>query len=309
MSAILKCEALSKEFGNIHAVNDVSMELQQGAVLAVVGPNGAGKSTWLQMLAGLLPPTSGEAWVAGVSIQEKTREAHEQIGYLPDFYGISGNLLVRDYLKYFALCYKLSEDEIPARVDSIAKKLNLDHLSGRFVRELSRGQKQRVAIGRALINNPRLLLLDEPAAGLDPGARIEFNELVTKLAAEEGMTIVVSSHILTELEDYSSHVAIFEAGKLVLFEDLKKRGQQKSERRIICKFSSSKSPEDFLRSSDLFYKPLSSSVYEITLAGSDAEAADLLAKLSAAKLGLFHFETIETRIEDTYLKTFSKGEA
>jgi len=204
------------EYPGKRALCGVSFRLPAGSITALVGPNGAGKTTLLRCLAGLEAPYSGDISVAGVDVAASPREAHRRIGFLPDFFGLYEELTVRQCLLYHALIHGPAPRDVDALVEDVAARSGIAPLLAIEAGALSRGQKQRVALGQAIIHAPQVLLLDEPASGLDPAARRELSALLRALG-EEGMTIVVSSHILSELEDYSSHLIILDRGLVVDF--------------------------------------------------------------------------------------------
>ncbi|MEE8206741.1 MAG: ABC transporter ATP-binding protein [Nitrospinaceae bacterium] len=191
----------------------VSLAIEPGTVTALVGPNGAGKTTLMNCLAALARPVSGDIRIADISVLDHPRECHRMIGYLPDFYGLYDDLTVRQCLKYMALAQNIAIGKVAATIQLTAGRVHLlDRLDDK-VGNLSRGLRQRLAIGQAIIHDPKILLLDEPASGLDPKARHQLSELFLELR-NEGKTLMVSSHILSELEDYSTHMMVIHDGKL-----------------------------------------------------------------------------------------------
>jgi ABC-2 type transport system ATP-binding protein len=193
------------------ALRGVSFEVTDGAVLALVGPNGAGKTTLLRCMAALDPPTSGTIGIAGLDVVERPRAVHRLLGFLPDFFGLYDELTVRQCLIYAARSREVGPAQAPAAAEQAAARVKLgDRLESR-AGQLSRGLRQRLAIAQTIVHSPRVLLLDEPAAGLDPEARRDLSELITRLAGD-GMTIIVSSHILAELEDYSTRMLMLRDG-------------------------------------------------------------------------------------------------
>lgn len=205
---------LSFEYPGVKALSDVSFRIEPASVTALVGPNGAGKSTLLRCIAGLDRPLLGSIELAGVDVLEQPRLAHRRLGYLADFYGLYDALGVRRALSYMAAAHGVAERDIARTVERTAKRLEIDELLERRCGELSRGQRQRVAIGQALVHAPPVLLLDEPAAGLDPEARHALARLFTRLR-DEGLTLLVSSHILAELDEYSSHMLVLRGGQMI----------------------------------------------------------------------------------------------
>jgi ABC-2 type transport system ATP-binding protein len=211
---MVQVEHLSFEYPGQRALDDVSFSVVPGSITALVGPNGAGKTTLLRCMAGLLPPLDGRVLVDGLEVAEHPREVHRRIGYLSDFFGLYESMTVAQCLFYAADSQQVDEALLAERVRQTAVDVGLaDRLDAR-AGELSRGLRQRLAIGQAIIHSPKLLLLDEPASGLDPEARHALSELLKSLCAR-GMTLMVSSHILAELEEYCTEMLIVRAGKVM----------------------------------------------------------------------------------------------
>ena len=207
------------EYPGHRALDDVSLHIPAGSVTALVGPNGAGKSTLMRCIAGLDQPLAGRIVVNGVAVHEHPREVHQHLGYLSDFFGLYDSLSVRRCLQYAAMANQIQAVDLDARVSEVANALGLSDLLARRPTELSRGQRQRVAIGQAIVHSPKVLLLDEPASGLDPEARGSLSALFRALQAS-GMTLVVSSHILSELDEYCTHILSIRDGRIVSHEAL-----------------------------------------------------------------------------------------
>ena len=217
--AIIAAQDLVYDYPGARALDRVSFEVAPGTITALVGPNGAGKTTLLRCLAVLDRPASGRIWLDGLDVADHPRECHRKLGYLSDFYGLYDELTVRQCLTYHAAIHELPHDAQPEAVASTAQRMDLVDLMERRASQLSRGQRQRVAVAQAIIHDPAILMLDEPAAGLDPEARWKLSTLIADLA-KAGMTLIVSSHILSELEDYSTHVMIIRGGRMVLHKPL-----------------------------------------------------------------------------------------
>ncbi|MFP6767854.1 MAG: ABC transporter ATP-binding protein [Planctomycetaceae bacterium] len=211
---VVSIEHLHVHYGAIHAVRGISLEIPQGEVYGFIGPNGAGKSTTIKVLATLLRNFTGTARVNGIDVAANPRAIREQIGYMPDFFGVYEDLNVREYLHFFAAAYRIPRNQRKTVVDNVLELTELTHKISDQVDSLSRGMKQRLALARVLLHDPQLLLLDEPASGLDPRARIEVRELL-KALTEMGKTILISSHILHELAHLCTRVGIIEAGQMV----------------------------------------------------------------------------------------------
>ncbi|HBY94069.1 MAG TPA: ABC transporter ATP-binding protein [Chloroflexi bacterium] len=205
---------LTKRYNGLTAVDDLSLTVPQGALFGFIGPNGAGKTTTLRMLAGLLEPTSGEIILAGEPITRNPGAARWVVGYMPDFFGVYEDMKVWEYLDFFARCYGLPDARRRSVVEELLHLVDLDDKREAFVESLSRGMRQRLCLAHALVHDPRILLLDEPASGLDPRARVEMRELLRELG-RMGKTIVISSHILSELAEMSDAIGIIERGKLL----------------------------------------------------------------------------------------------
>ena len=214
MSPAIEVSGLLFEYPGVRALDDVSFSVAEASVTALVGPNGAGKTTLLRCLAGLEEPLLGSIDVAGVDVLEEPRAVHRRIGYLSDFYGLYDALTVRQCFAHAAASHGVADEALEAAVVRTAERLGLGELLARRAAELSRGQRQRVAIGQALIHDPQVLMLDEPASGLDPEARHSLAVLFTRLAGE-GMTLLVSSHILAELDEYSTHMLVMRQGRII----------------------------------------------------------------------------------------------
>ncbi len=214
--SLLEVNQLSRAYRDVLAVDNVTFSLEAGTVLGFIGPNGAGKSTVLRIVSTLDVPTSGSVTVAGYSASSQPDQVRPLVGYMPDRYGTYDNTTVREFLDFFARAYGLRGAIRRTRVDAVIDFTGLSPLTNRLTQTLSKGMKQRVALARALIHDPALLILDEPADGLDPRARIELRELLRALAAQ-GKAILISSHILTELAEVCDRCAIVEKGKLLAF--------------------------------------------------------------------------------------------
>jgi ABC-2 type transport system ATP-binding protein len=210
----IELRRLHRVFDQTHAVNDVSFEVYAGEVFGYIGPNGAGKTTSMRILATLDEPTAGDALVDGFSVVDDPDRVRRRLGFMPDYFGTYENVNVREYLDFFARAYGLVGRERSTAIDAVMEFTLLDTLADKPIDGLSKGMKQRLCLGRTMIHNPSVLVLDEPAAGLDPRARIELREMIAQLAAA-GKAILISSHILTELAEICDKVGIIERGRLL----------------------------------------------------------------------------------------------
>ena len=210
-NTMIKVENLCFDYPGKRALNDVSFSIAAGHITALVGPNGAGKTTLLRCLAGLDQPFCGQIYIDGIDVIENPKHAHQKIGYLSDFFGLYDDLTITQCLKYQALIHHIPSNQIEQAIQAICHELKLEKQTTKKVRELSRGLRQRLAIAQVLIGNPQIILLDEPASGLDPEARYELSQYFVKLR-DRGKSLIVSSHILAELEDYCTDMIIINHG-------------------------------------------------------------------------------------------------
>lgn len=212
---MIETRKLTKRYGNLIAANEINLDLKEGDVFGFIGPNGSGKTTTMKMLATLLSPDYGEAYVCGKSIYTDPQEIRRLVGYMPDFFGVYDDMTVIEYLEFFAAAYRI---DAAARRKVCEQKLDLVEMAYKrdaMVNQLSRGQTQRIGLARVLLHEPQVLLLDEPASGLDPRVRIEIRNLLKRLG-ELKKTIIVSSHILPELADVCTRVGIIEKGVMIV---------------------------------------------------------------------------------------------
>jgi ABC-2 type transport system ATP-binding protein len=212
---VIETRKLTKQYGDLIAANEIDLKLDQGDVFGFIGPNGSGKTTTMRMIATLLNPDYGEAYVCGQSIYTNPEEIRRLVGYMPDFFGVYDDMTVLEYLEYFAATYRIDGS---ARRKIAEEKLELVDMSFKrdaMVNQLSRGQTQRIGLARVMLHDPQVLLLDEPASGLDPRARIEIRNLLKRLG-DMNKTVIVSSHILPELADVCTRVGMIEKGNLIV---------------------------------------------------------------------------------------------
>jgi ABC-2 type transport system ATP-binding protein len=246
---------LTKEFGTLVAVKDVSFSVEKGQIIGLVGPNGAGKTTLLRMLSTVLEPTDGTARLLGFDIKTDYLKIRKHLGYLPDFFNLYEDLTIQECLEYFAKAYQVAKDDISDRIEAILKDIDLESKRLNFVKNLSRGMIQRLGLGALLVHSPDIFILDEPASGLDPKARIDLRSIM-KALSEEGKTVIISSHILTELSGMCTHIAIMNHGEIIQFGEI-----EDVERRI-----------------------MGSQGLKVTVLGDCKYAADLIRKLSGVQI-------------------------
>lgn len=212
---MIKTSGLTKKYGDMHAIRNIDLDLEAGDLFGFIGPNGAGKTTTMRIIATLLNPTSGEAYVCGNSIYTNPKEIRRLVGYMPDFFGVYDDMKVIEYLEFFAAAYRITGEARRKRCNEMLEIVDLDFKRDAFANTLSRGQTQRLGLARVLLHDPQVLLLDEPLSGLDPRARIEMRELLRRLG-QTGKTIVVSSHILPELADVCNKFGIIDRGVMTV---------------------------------------------------------------------------------------------
>lgn len=211
---MLRIDRLTKNYGKFPALKGLSLEVPDGALHGFVGPNGAGKTTTMRILATLMPPTSGTAYVDGTDVTREGQKARKQVGYMPDFFGVYDSLTCREYLDFYARCYRIGATERKRMGSQLLELVQLQDKENEYVDALSRGMKQRLCLARSLIHDPKLLILDEPASGMDPRARAEMKGILRTLR-EMGKTVLISSHILPELSEMCDSLTILDHGELV----------------------------------------------------------------------------------------------
>ena len=211
---MLRIDRLTKNYGKFPALKGLSLEVPDEALHGFVGPNGAGKTTTMRILATLMPPTSGTAYVDGTDVTREGQKARKQVGYMPDFFGVYDSLTCREYLDFYARCYRIGATERKRMGSQLLELVQLQDKENEYVDALSRGMKQRLCLARSLIHDPKLLILDEPASGMDPRARAEMKGILRTLR-EMGKTVLISSHILPELSEMCDSLTILDHGELV----------------------------------------------------------------------------------------------
>jgi ABC-2 type transport system ATP-binding protein len=216
---MIKTENLTKIYGSLRAINGLTLQLAEGDLFGFIGPNGSGKTTTMRILATLLQPTWGEAYVGGYSIYTHPKEIRRIVGFMPDFFGVYDDMKVIEYLEFFAAAYRIRGPKRRKVCEDVLALVDLGYKRDALVTSLSRGMTQRLGLARVLLHDPQVLLLDEPASGLDPRARIEIRQLLKQLG-RLGKTIMVSSHILPELADICNKVGIIERGELLVSTDV-----------------------------------------------------------------------------------------
>jgi ABC-2 type transport system ATP-binding protein len=302
---MLEVKNLRKIYAGLTAVKGISFNLQPGDIFGFIGSNGAGKTTTIRMIATLLEPTSGTATLEGFDVVDQPMEVRRRIGYMPDFFGLYDDVKVWEYLDFFASIYQVPARERPGVIDNVLELTDLTVKKGAFVQSLSRGMQQRLCLARCLVHDPRLLLLDEPASGLDPRARAELKELIAELG-RMGKIVIVSSHILPELADFCNCVGIIERGELLAFGGVNEivRGIQPA-RTIEARLLSSTASAAQTALSLPFVTSAESAVdgeIRIEFSGDQESQADLLRALVEAGHRVVGFTEQQADLEDVFLK-------
>ena len=311
MDHIIETKDLRKSFGGFEAVRGVSIQVPTGSIYGFVGPNGAGKTTTMRILTTLSRPSSGEAWVNGINVQEDRRAVRRSIGYMPDEFGVYEDLRAWEYLDFFASCYDIPEYQRKQLVNDLLELVDLAHRREDMVDKLSRGMKQRLSLARTLAHDPAVLILDEPASGLDPRARVEIRELLGELA-NMGKTIFFSSHILADVEDICSHIGILEAGEVVTqgsIEDLKR--QLMESREIIITIKNHEVAEQVksilsavpdILTAEIITPKAGHARVRVEYAGDEDGMATLVQKLVAENIAVLGFQEEEKNLENMFMR-------
>lgn len=307
---MIEIKGLTKKYGSFYALKDLNLTIEEGTVFGFVGANGAGKSTTFSILATLLQPTSGEAWINGVSLSKSPHEVRKQIGYMPDFFGVYDQLKTDEYLDFYGASYGLDAQQRTVLIPKLLELVNLSNKQHDYVDLLSRGMKQRLCLARALIHDPKVLILDEPASGLDPRARVEMREILRELKAM-GKTILISSHILPELAEMCDTLGVIDSGELIAHGSVQSIQEKLQSEKVI----SVKLIGSFAEAIKFFENdPLVSQVTDIhergilqfLYKGTEDDQLALLQKAMTAGLPILAFSEEETDLEDVFME-ITKG--
>ncbi len=304
----LSVVGLERHFGAVRAVDDISFQIASGEIYGFVGPNGAGKTTTMRILATLDEPTAGDALLDGVSVVQQPEQARQAIGFMPDHLPAHRDVTVDDYLDFFARAYDLGRRRREI-VGSIEKFTNLTEIRDRLIHTLSKGMKQRLSLARALVHDPGILILDEPAAGLDPRARVELRELLLALS-DQGKAVLISSHILTELSEICHGAVIIEQGKVVRagrVGELLQVEQKHLTVRLRCLGDVGRLHRDLLTQPGVeSVRPVADEL-EAAIAGTEDEAADLLSRMITAGHRIVEFRPRRDGLEEVFMSVTNGG--
>ncbi len=300
---MIELKNFGKQYGDFVAVANLNLKIEAGEMFGFIGPNGAGKSTTIRFLATLLKASAGEGVVNGHSVTKDPIGVRRSVGYMPDNFGVYDGMKVWEFLDFFAVAYQVPKARRKAVLSDVLELLDLTHKRDDFVNRLSRGMKQRLCLAKTLVHDPPVLILDEPASGLDPRARLEVKALLKELR-KMGKTILISSHILTELADCCTSIGIIERGQLLLQGPINKVYRQiNKNQHIEVRFSSN--PEQgigLIRSNpNVTNVETNDQGATIEMQGSEANVQRLLRQLVAADCGLVAFAEKEPTLEDVFM--------
>jgi ABC-2 type transport system ATP-binding protein len=305
---VIAVQELSKTYGARAALDHVSFEVPEREIFGFVGPNGAGKTTTLRILAALLQPTSGKAFIDGTDVTKDREKVHNRIGYMPDFFGVYDQLTVGEYLDFYAACYRQPKVRRRKIVDDLLALVGMTERKNQQVDSLSRGLKQRVCLARALVHDPAVLLLDEPASGLDPRARVEMREILKELQGM-GKTIVISSHILPELTELCSMIGIIDHGRMRAtgpVRDVIARLSTGRRLRITVLDEKDAALEVLEPLAAIRHVESVNGTIEAEYDGDERTASDILFALTGAGIRVSSFAPIDGGLEDAFLKATSE---
>ncbi len=305
---MIELREVTKMYGDLKAVDNLSLNIGEGEIFGFIGPNGAGKTTTIKMLATLLVPTSGSIRIAGINPEEEPRVVRSKIGYMPDSFGVYPDLAVWEYLDFFGAAYRIPPQKRGGLIDDVLELTDLTAKKYDVVEALSRGMKQRLCLAKTLLHDPAILLLDEPASGLDPRARVEIRELLKELKKMK-KTILISSHILSELSDFCTSIGIIEKGRLVvsgLISEIES-GITLSKPYRLTAIDPLSQIEAFLRANGITQVEQTDGYLQFGATQNAEDAAALLSSLVSAGFRITSFQPVSQNLEDLFMR-ITKGE-
>lgn len=306
---MIEIKNLTKAYGSFEALKAVNLSIAKGTVFGFVGPNGAGKTTTMSILATLLLPTSGTAKVGGFEVTEQPQEVRKRIGYMPDFFGVYDQFKTTEYLHFYGASYGIPRAERNALIPQLLELVNLSDKKDAYVDSLSRGMKQRLCLARCLVHDPDVLILDEPASGLDPRARIEMREILKELKLM-GKTIIISSHILPELAEMVDEIGVIERGRLIAQGKVAEIQNRLRVKRVLHIRVLDRADElagllqDEMHVSEVLQDETGVHVH---FGGGDPEQAQLLARMISSGFQVLSFNEAQTNLEDVFLEITKGG--
>ena len=306
---MIKIRGFTKRYGNFVAVDHLDLDIDQGDVFGFIGPNGAGKTTTIRFLCTLLKPTSGQGWINGYSVTQQIDQVKRSIGFMPDSFGVYDGMKVWEFLDFFATAYGLPRSKRRALIDDVLDLVDLTSKKETLVNGLSRGMQQRLCLAKTLVHDPPVLILDEPASGLDPRARVEMKALLGELR-KMGKTILISSHILPELSDFCNKIGIIERGKLLAagpVKDVIASIRQTRVIKVVVEGESCEAAEVFLAHHE-FVRNLTSAdgEFKFEFVGNDQHVVRLHRELMDQKIPVVWFAEVEADLEEAFMK-ITKG--
>jgi ABC-2 type transport system ATP-binding protein len=307
---MIKINGFSKYYGSFCAVNNLNLTIEKGDVFGYIGPNGAGKTTTLKFLATLLKPTTGDATVCGYSVTRQIYEVRRHMGYMPDEFGVYDGMRLWEYLDFFAAAYRIPSKKRKGIIDDVLELLDLSHKRDDFVEALSRGMKQRLCLAKTLLHDPEVLILDEPASGLDPRARLEIKELIKELR-RMNKTIIISSHILSELADFCNKIGIIERGKLLASGDIEEIRRSLKQHRVLV-ITTMNGTDDAVRFLErrqgvINVEPSEGNEIRLEYAGSLEDVVEMHKEMVQSGIPVVWFREHEANLEEVFMKV-TKGE-
>jgi ABC-2 type transport system ATP-binding protein len=313
---VVETNQLTKRYGDLTALDSLSISVDRGRILGFIGHNGAGKTTTIRILVGLCRPTSGHATIAGVDCVKDARKVKHLVGYMPDRFGSYDNMRVREYLDFFGAAFAIPRRDRVKRIDEVLDLTGSRYMQDRYVETLSHGMQQRVGIARTLLHDPEVLILDEPANGLDPQARIDMREILLRLASL-GKTLIVTSHILPELSRICDHVAIVHRGKLQAFGSLAEVTRQFQQKRMVeVQLASAEEIgkavsviEAAIDEADEITPSAAEAIVRFQTAKLDDDLGRILVRLVEAQVQVTQFREVAGDLEDAYLSVTRDGPA
>ena len=300
---------LTKRYKGTLAVDRLTMEIPAGEIYGFIGPNGAGKTTTMRIIAGLLAPTSGKVYVDGIDVAKEPLKVKKHIGYMPDFFGVYDDLKVSEYMDFYAGLQGISKNKAEGLIDSLLELVRLTHKKDAYVDTLSRGMKQRLCLARSLIHDPKFLILDEPASGLDPRARVEMKEILKELRTM-GKTVLISSHILPELSELCTSIGIIDSGKLIASGSvaeivekmsqsgkvkMKVAGQEEEAVRVLMEIPGIGSISSV------------ADIIEVEVSGGDEACVKILRTLVEKGIPVISFQPVESSLESVFMHLTERG--
>ncbi len=301
---MLEIKHLMKKYGKFTAVDDLNLTIPESSIFGFVGPNGAGKTTTMKIMSGLLKATDGSVMIDGVDVTKNPKALKEHIGYMPDFFGVYDDLKVSEYMDFYAGTYYIPYEQREDLINNLLEIVDLSHKKDAYVDGLSRGMKQRLCSARSLIHDPKLLILDEPASGLDPRARVEMKEVLKQLQTM-GKTIIISSHILPELAEMCTEVGIIDRGHIVVQGTVQEIMKQMTKvRRIQIRPLENMTALMKLLEEQPLVEDIIENTFDVEFSyqGEDKELAGLLKQIVLADIEMVYFKEKEGNLEEIFMQ-------